>query len=96
MLTVESYHWSIHLISSVVPSMGYMQRSRPLESNHYSVHGPQSTITLCIPERRVSYGPNFKAQIPESIGDRLGDDYRELVGADLLNYFIELGENLAK
>jgi|TARA_R110000782_G_scaffold20779_19_gene56252 hypothetical protein len=44
----------------------------------------------------VSYGPNFKAQIPESIGDRLGDDYRELVGADLLNYFIELGENLAK
>ncbi|POP52481.1 hypothetical protein [Zhongshania marina] len=76
--------------------MGYMQKTRPLESRHYSVHGPQSTISLCLQQRRVSYGPNFLAQIPDSIGDRLGEDCREIVGADLLHYFIELGENLSQ
>ena len=75
--------------------MGYMQKSRPLESRYYSVHGPQSTIRLCLQDRRLSYGPNFLAQIPDSIGDRLGNDCREVFSADLLNYFIELGENLS-
>lgn len=77
-------------------NMGYMQKTRPLESKHYSVHGPQSTISLCLQDRRVSYGANFLAQIPDTIGDRLGDDCREVVNSDLLNYFIELGENLTQ
>ncbi|WP_159268409.1 hypothetical protein [Zhongshania aliphaticivorans] len=72
-----------------------MQKSRPLESKHYSVHGPQSTITLSLTERRMSYGANFIAQIPDTVSERLGEDYRESLDADVLSYFIELGENLS-
>ncbi len=92
----ESYQWCTPMISSVAHKVGYMQKSRPLEAMHYSVHGPHSTISLCLKDRRVSYAANFMAQIPETITDRISEDYREVLNADLLSYFIELGENLSQ
>ncbi len=71
-------------------------KSSALEAKYYSMHGPQSTISLCPLSQRMSYSANFSAQTPEAIADRIQDDYRFSPDADMLNYFIKLSERLSK
>ena len=71
-------------------------KSSALEAKCYSMHGPQSMISLCPISQRLSYSANFSAQTPESIAGRIQADFRFSPDADTLNYFITLSERLAK
>ncbi|GAA4085475.1 hypothetical protein [Zhongshania borealis] len=71
-------------------------KSSALEAKHYSMHGPQSTITLCPISQRMSYSANFSAQTPESIADRIQADYRFSPDTEMLNYFSKLSVRLSK
>ena len=85
-------------ISSVVLNMSLWSKSKSsaLEAKHYSMHGPQSTISLCPISQRLSYSANFSAQTPESIADRIQADHRFSPNADMLNYFIKLSGRITK
>jgi hypothetical protein len=70
-------------------------KSSALEAKYYSMHGPQSTITLCPISQRMSYSANFSAQTPDSIADRIKGDYRFSPDTEMLDYFNKLSVSLS-
>jgi len=78
--------------------MSYWRRSKTsaLEAKYYSMHGPQSTISLCPSTQRMSYAANFSAKMPQTIDGRIQSDQRLSPDADTLNYFVKLAERLSK
>ncbi|AKH69844.1 hypothetical protein IMCC21906_02178 [Spongiibacter sp. IMCC21906] len=69
--------------------MAFNQTQRAL---HYTVCGPNASVSIQLHPKQLSYGANFLTQIPSSMLPSVNADERCGLGNKEMRYFIDLAQ----